>query len=161
MPGFGGTEPRSLYAVARRFRLRACALRRDRPKLCGSVNRGYASRCKIYGGRVRQQARFLRKGLDGWGAMCQNGGAVGVPRRCSWKTPPGPRGSNGIQTALVGSGSGGIFDKGEPTISRISCGKRRQRRDSRPEPRRASAMADLRVSMEWIFCSMVPQQMRG
>ena len=24
------------------------------------------------------------------------------PRRYSWKTPPGPRGSNGIQTMLVG-----------------------------------------------------------
>ena len=51
--------------------------------------------------------------------MWHNAPAVGVPRRCSWKTPPGPRGSNGIQTVLVGSGSGGTLSGGDEAASKF------------------------------------------
>lgn len=47
--------------------------------------------------------------LDRSVALWQNGSAVGIPRRHGWKTPPGPRGSNGIQSMLVGCGLGGFF----------------------------------------------------
>lgn len=50
--------------------------------------------------------------LDRSVALWQNGSAVGIPRRHGWKTPPGPRGSNGIQSMLVGCGLGGFLSCG-------------------------------------------------
>lgn len=94
--------------------------------------------------------------LDRSVALWQNGSAVGIPRRHGWKTPPGPRGSNGIQSMLVGCGLGGFFCVvRRSAMPGVRCACRLCPAAARPRCRRARAPRQVPILLGCLFAAAV------